>query len=256
MFVSDSGDNRGSEAFGCTMSLDLLISLIFKNRPLWDQKDKNHHNRYVLDKLWEEVAKEMKSTSKIVRSKWKNLRDKFRTEMLKKAKPRSGAGTEEYENLDDPDNHLDHTEPLSSWQYFDSLSFLKDQFIPRKNNGNLVVDQALSDPNEDLFKDSNINIFSPPSTAPSSPVSSVAGCSSTRKSKRSNDLSSNQEIASQLIEIEKKKLRLLSEEQNDEDIGFFQSLIPHIKKLTDEKKMLLMMDIQKMVYRYVYETSK
>ena len=42
-----------------------LISLVYKRRALWDQKDRNHHNRYILDKLWEEVATELHSTSKL-----------------------------------------------------------------------------------------------------------------------------------------------------------------------------------------------
>lgn len=47
------------------MDIETLISAIFVKSPLWDQKDAQHHNRYILDKLWDEVAEEMKSTSKL-----------------------------------------------------------------------------------------------------------------------------------------------------------------------------------------------
>ncbi|KAF2901068.1 hypothetical protein ILUMI_05124 [Ignelater luminosus] len=37
--------------------------MVKKRTPLWDLKDFQHHNRYVLDKLWDGVAKEVKSTN-------------------------------------------------------------------------------------------------------------------------------------------------------------------------------------------------
>ena len=33
------------------MNIDMLIGEVFLRSPLWDQKDKNHHNRFILDKL-------------------------------------------------------------------------------------------------------------------------------------------------------------------------------------------------------------
>ena len=46
------------------MDVELLISKVFLRKPLWDQKDRQHHNRFVLDRLWDEVAEEMKTTTK------------------------------------------------------------------------------------------------------------------------------------------------------------------------------------------------
>lgn len=40
------------------MDTELLISAVFKRRPIWDQKDKNHRNRYILDKLWSKIVAE------------------------------------------------------------------------------------------------------------------------------------------------------------------------------------------------------
>ena len=79
------------------------------------------------------------------------------------------------------------------------------------------VDPAL-DPNESIFEDGSPSPF-------------VASCSSSRKkrSKRSHNLLMS-DIGSKLMELEKQKLKLLAEDQN-EDIRFFQGLIPHIKKL-------------------------
>ncbi|XP_043512715.1 uncharacterized protein LOC122530109 [Frieseomelitta varia] len=230
------------------------VLVVYKRRALWDQKDRNHHNRYILDKLWEEVATELHSTSKEIRNKWKNLRDKFRIEMYKKIKPKSDDGTGEYiENLDE--NQQINEAEVSSWQYFKPLLFLKDQFTPRENKGNknltsqkatspAPVDPATLDPNESLFEDSS------PSPSPS-----VASCSSSHKKRSKRPHNHLSDIGSKLVELEKKKLKLLAEDQN-EDIRFFESLIPHIKKLSDEKRMLLMMDIQQVVYRHVYSTPQ
>lgn len=47
------------------MDKDLLISEIYKKTPIWDQRHKSHHNRYVLDKCWAEVAANCKVTGKL-----------------------------------------------------------------------------------------------------------------------------------------------------------------------------------------------
>jgi hypothetical protein len=43
---------------------DKLISLVHLRKALWDQGYSGHHNRYVSDKLWVEVAQELGCTSK------------------------------------------------------------------------------------------------------------------------------------------------------------------------------------------------
>ena len=63
------------------------------------------------------------------------------------------------------------------------------------------------------------------------------------------------DIGSKLMELEEQKLKLLAEDQNG-DIQFFQSLITHIKEFSDEKRILLIMDIQQVVYRHVYGTPQ
>lgn len=46
-----------------------------------------------------------------------------------------------------------------------------------------------------------------------------------------------------------------SETTKDEDIGFFNSLLPHVKKLGPAKKLMLRMKIQELVYNTVYNES-
>ncbi|XP_030751381.1 uncharacterized protein LOC115878911, partial [Sitophilus oryzae] len=95
--------------------------------------------------------------------------------------PRSGDGNEEYEESQNEQDDT-YSAQVSSWTYFDGLLFLKDQFTPRANKGNLGQDTE------------------------------------------------------------------------DENMAFF-CLLPHIKKLNDEQRMLLTMEIQQVTYRHVYGTS-
>ena len=43
---------------------DILISLMYERKPLWDVQSKNCHNRDVARKRWFEIAEELKSISK------------------------------------------------------------------------------------------------------------------------------------------------------------------------------------------------
>lgn len=177
------------------MNADLLICLVAKRRPLWDKKDPQHHNRFVLDAKWDEIAFEMGASRNIVRNKWKTLRDGFRKEFLK-------INTTGYEEVDSPF----HLKP--KWKYYDCLMFLKDQFHPRWSGGNLpqlTVDLLDSDEktNDALLIDdpefkSNIALA----------TSSSNILTRTQKRKQSsdemdeNDLVSNDEMGNKLVKIE------------------------------------------------------
>lgn len=47
------------------MDLNVLIREVHKRQPLWDQRHSDHHNRFVLDKFWDEVAAKLKCTSEL-----------------------------------------------------------------------------------------------------------------------------------------------------------------------------------------------
>lgn len=44
-------------------------------------------------------------------------------------------------------------------------------------------------------------------------------------------------------------------ESEDEDMCFFKSLVPHVKQLSPQKKMLMRIKIQELVYKEVYSTD-
>jgi hypothetical protein len=57
------------------------------------------------------------------------------------------------------------------------------------------------------------------------------------------------------VEPERPNLKVSEDEYKttkDEDSSFFESLIPHIKRLSPARKMLLRMKIQELIYNFVY----
>lgn len=46
------------------MDLEKLISCVEARQPLWNQKSKDYHNRILVKKAWDDVAKEMNDTCK------------------------------------------------------------------------------------------------------------------------------------------------------------------------------------------------
>jgi hypothetical protein len=103
------------------MDPDKLISLVRKREGLWDRDDPGHRSMFIQNTLWEEVAREMKSTVKEVRAKWKQLRCAFMgTRNRMRARGRC------VDDLKFPD--------YKSWRRFRRLSFLCKQYRPICNN--------------------------------------------------------------------------------------------------------------------------
>lgn len=206
----------------------------------------------------------------MVRAKWKSLRDSFRKELKKMPVKRSGDGASE-------------STWKSSWQYFESLYFLKDQFTARETSSNLPIDGndnvVIDDTNSqfpesdtqdldesinnanDLTSVANIlpetrsesNASTSARTDPLRDKNSERGPSkiaNKRLKKKEND-----DVGAALIRIEENKLKIMENEQKkilDEDECFFQSLLPHIRTLTPQQKMSLRIKMQELVYNFVY----
>lgn len=68
-----------------------------------------------------------------------------------------------------------------------------------------------------------------------------------------------------MIEIENQKLKYLKEKTTvpfsppktieDEDRSFFNSLIPHVKKIREDRKLLFRTEIQQVVQRFAYTSQ-
>lgn len=143
------------------------------------------------------------------------MRDTFRKELRRALQLQSedGGDLESYD---------------SSWRYFKQMLFLKDQFIDKTPNRykSEQMEVIVVAPEGEIVDESSI-------------ASSSTFCyTQTPTEKR------------------KRKMSYAKKEPEgniaDEDETFFQLLLPHIKKLSPQKKLLLQMDMQKLVYNYTY----
>ncbi|CAH1998322.1 unnamed protein product [Acanthoscelides obtectus] len=68
------------------------------------------------------------------------------------------------------------------------------------------------------------------------------------------------EIGRQLVDIEKEKLALrankISQDPIDDDIGFFNSLLPYVKKLAPRDKLKFRMDMQNYLLEILYPSNQ
>ncbi|XP_011198110.2 uncharacterized protein LOC105222462 [Bactrocera dorsalis] len=223
------------------MDINLLISEVFARPALWDRKNKNYHNRQLVEHLWKSVAREMNLKKEEVKKKWKYIRDQFRAELRKISVPISADSA----NMESEFN--------SKWPYFKQLLFLKDQI---KKISTIPDESGNEDPLEVNDDISSWNISQVEDTDDSCDKFELNIPPPTKKKYLSQTKNT-----SHLLEIEKRKLRLLEQKHSenkyrDEDQAFFESLLPHIRKLEPEAKLLCRMDIQNIVYNHVYQKSK
>lgn len=129
--------------------------------------------------------------------------------------------------------------------------FLKDQFTPRESTGNLV---SASPTDSFAFEtEEEIEISLPPSYCTNFNKTKVGP---SKKHRKKDYIQTEDNIGSELIKLEQQKLKFLESDTPNEDQSFFDSLLPHVKKIIGEKKLLFRMDIQRTVYKYVYEKKE
>ncbi|KAK5649971.1 hypothetical protein RI129_001000 [Pyrocoelia pectoralis] len=178
-----------------------------------------------------------------VRNNWKNLRQEF-GKKLKKNGLRSGDAA--------PDDLP------CQWPFFTKLLFLTDQFTPRETSSNIMVDSqdpndddipnpspSNASDNEDSLVQSPIDVFenSSRSNTPINPSRSSASRSSLSVSK-----------------TEKEKLdlkrKMASVDRNDEDVGFFNSLLPTVKTLAPKDKFIFRMKVQQTLFELAFREEQ
>ncbi|CAG9772171.1 unnamed protein product [Ceutorhynchus assimilis] len=245
---------------------DELIDLVFSVPALWDKRHKQHHNKHVLAREWKKIAAKVKVTEEEARKCWKNVRQEY-GKQIKKIQGRSGDGAE--------------NEIVCQWPYFEKLHFLRDQFTPRYSSTNLIdetQDTVESNPEDSNLEESDTDAEQSTSTSitnvlsPSSELQDVvATTSSSSRATSGSKYSVTQtgykrritpqiEIGRQLVDIEKEKLALrtnkMSQDPNDDDIGFFNSLLPYVKKLTPRDKLKFRMDMQNSLFEFLYPSKQ
>lgn len=202
--------------------------------------------------------------------------------MAKIKRPKSGAGADEV--------------VICKWQYFKTLSFLKDVVKPRQSSGNCsaVLDVNLTedthqqsitsdDNNDDEVHDNVDNVNDLPSNetnntneannvpaspnppTPASVVEGVQGTSKVNKNtvERVKRKRTTDDYTTSILEIEKKKLEILSQKRNDkagkedddEHSLFFKTLLPHVRKIKPEQILTFRGMVQNLVQDFAYPIS-
>ncbi|XP_050714392.1 uncharacterized protein LOC126997371 [Eriocheir sinensis] len=240
------------------MNTELLISEVFKRQPLWNKRNKFHTNKNVVDKLWAEVSKELDYEESLVKRKWKYIGDKFAVE-------------------------LEKFPSRSKEQYSQLFRFLIDIVKPRVLTGNFSSMLAKGKSETSLPGSSQVgnqtDDVEPPldkeEGMPASPTltqdTSVRGDEDLDKHKIILDFSHPKKKATgkslktedynqSILEIERQKMQYLREISNqnqgkddDEDLMFLKSLLPHIKKILDANKLTFRSRIQELVQQFAYQ---
>nr|CAH7749531.1 unnamed protein product [Callosobruchus chinensis] len=248
------------------MNKDELIDLVFSIPALWDKRHKQHHNRHVLAREWKKIALKIKVTEAEARKCWKNVRQEY-GKQLKKIQSESGDGAE--------------NEIVCQWPYFEKLNFLSDQFTPRHSSTNFMdeTQDTVNSNSEDSNPEENnsdaeqststsiTNVMSPNAESQDvvSTISTLSRATSRSKYSVSQTgykrrLTPQIEIARQLVDIEKEKLALrankISQDPNDDDIGFFNSLLPYVKKLAPRDKLKFRMNMQNCLFEMLYPSNQ
>lgn len=73
---STSSDKISAEMH-CPNFCKDLITLVFNCRPLWDRENKDNHDKQLKLRLWNTVAKTLKTDVNTCMLKWKGLREKY-----------------------------------------------------------------------------------------------------------------------------------------------------------------------------------
>lgn len=200
-----------------TIDVDMnkLIDLVRVRDIIWNRSLKGHHNWYKLDESWKEIAQELNCTRDEARLKWKYLRDQARKEVRKQD---------------------------SEWEFLTKLQFLTNQFNDYEGNEN--NDDSFN-PDQDFDADQSTSYYiEQPATV--SVKEDDFDEFETKPIIMETDFYDDDDEAQRSI------VPTPGEPLKDEDIGFFNSLIPHVKKLGPAKKLMLRMKIQELVYNTVY----
>ncbi|XP_045456685.1 uncharacterized protein LOC123666636 [Melitaea cinxia] len=212
-----------------TIDVDMnkLIDLVQARDIIWNRQLKGHHNWYKLDESWKEISKELGVTRDEARLKWKYLRDQARKEVRKQG---------------------------SEWEYLPKLQFLTNQFNDYEGN-DTADDHFNQDTDFDTTADQSSSFYMEPTTTPTPNDVSVKDDEfdefDTKPIIMETDFYDDDDEAQKSVGNSNDA----PEVTKDEDIGFFNSLIPHVKKLGPAKKLMLRMKIQELVYNTVYNET-
>lgn len=194
-----------------------------------------------------------------VRKQWKYLRDQFSVELGKHPPIRSG----------DPAEDM----LTSKWPYFTQLLFLKDIVKPRTATGNLprtstqvTYQEESQDSSEHNDNSGNEeasersqqeSVVESSITSPSLPSPTTPIVTPIITKKRRGITDTYQET---MLDIERRKVEYLESKvkknsftkEEDEHFSFFKSLLPHVRKIPENKILSFRNRVQDLVHEFCY----
>nr|XP_022904554.1 uncharacterized protein LOC111416692 [Onthophagus taurus]XP_022913138.1 uncharacterized protein LOC111423979 [Onthophagus taurus] len=258
---------------------EALIAAVREQRLLWDKKHKHYRNRLLIQRSWKNVAEALECTADDVKKKWKNLRDSYNRELKKVEKPRSGSDADQ------------NGQYQGDWPHFESMQFLKTILKPRKTTSNIqneILDESdiidddtmmsilseqtsyntQTDESQFNTDDTNLATIDGPTTDAATAQNAISAQirydtstpGSLHTPSRALPNQKVQESAAKSIEeilitLEREKIDLMKKDLNevDDDLNWFKSIMPYMKKLPSLNKLLFRTQVQEML---INEISK
>ncbi|XP_066592580.1 uncharacterized protein [Prorops nasuta] len=266
------------------MDAKRLISEVYKRPALWNQRHVYYHNREVTNRVWMEIATIFKLPKPVLKAKWKGLRDTFRAELkkeqvylLRKSKfhrnrpvwihykslqflkeqmlPRPpiwerGASSdgERMANENDAERSRD-TSPLNARNH-DERDALADHLLSIGSMGS----------EKSSIKIDNINHQIDVKQEPEESFENLE-FQNVADNLGGNEMMLQNISPEQVLMGESETSSnlaadpLMEGNRFDDNYYFLMSLLPHIRTLPAERRMLLRMQMQELVYKEVYKKS-
>lgn len=195
-----------------------------------------------------------------MKNRWRNLRENYRKE-TNKLKTKTGQAASEKVTV--------------KWPLFESLDFLKDQFKPRPMVSNMCPSTA----KEDVVIHGDTNVSGSEIIVPQIEQEEFQNDESIPDDDSINKSTGNQadhlsyqrpkqfkrSVMEKLVQLEERKVaeyeRKKREDVTDADYHFLMSLLPSLKKVTDERKLTVkrkLMDVlfeEELMYQHQPSTS-
>ncbi|XP_069607278.1 uncharacterized protein [Ranitomeya imitator] len=219
---------------------DLLICEVKKRPAVYDQQEDNYSDRTKKQRCWDEICTvlvpgweessqlERNCKAKEIQTRWRSLKDCFRRELhLQKKESRSGLSPSKRKR----------------YMFYDQLTFLEPTLMRRSSGKASDTQESPKSEGSD-------------SEPPQSPLPErVAQIPDPPRIKRNKSGGSGlSDFESQIISmvdcLKKKK-----DNEKDEDYLFVQSLLPYLKKVPEEKKIDLQINILQLVKTYMQPTG-
>ncbi|XP_047518935.1 uncharacterized protein LOC125058835 [Pieris napi] len=261
---------------------EALIAAVREQRLLWDKKHKHYRNRLLVQKSWKNVAEAVECTADGVKKKWKNLRDSYSRELKKVKKPRSGSDADQNGQYQGDWPHFESMQflktilkPRKTTSNIKNTILDESDIIDDNTMMSILSDQTSYNTQTDKSQfntdDTNLatiyglttdaataqNAISPqirydtstpgPSHTPSRAFGTIA--------KQKIQEGAAKSIEEMLITLEREKIDLMKKDlnQDDDDLNWFKSIMPYMKKLPSLNKLLFRTQVQEML---INEISK